>query len=88
VNGKNKAESAKFVSWLYTPAAQKIWAENGFRPVDPAIAKQFAKQYPPRPQLFKIGYVGGWDKVNKQFFDPTSGIVTKIEQSLGVSTGS
>jgi hypothetical protein len=25
--------------------------------------------------------------VNTRFFDPTNGIVTKIEQSLGVSTG-
>jgi sulfate/thiosulfate transport system substrate-binding protein len=88
VKGGNTAEAQKFVTWLYTPTAQKIWAENGFRPVDPTVFKQYAKQYPPRPQLFKIGYVGGWDKVNKQFFDPTTGIVTKIEQSLGVSTGS
>jgi sulfate transport system substrate-binding protein len=88
VNGSNKAEAQKFVNWLYTPSAQKIWAENGFRPVDPTVLKQYKAQFPPRPQLFKIGYVGGWDKVNKQFFDPTNGIVTKIEQSLGVSTGS
>jgi len=87
VNGSNKAEAQKFVNWLYTPPAQKIWAQNGFRPVDPTVAKQFKAQFPPRPQLFKIGYVGGWDKVNKQFFDPTTGIITKIEQSLGVSTG-
>ena len=87
VNGSNKAEAQKFVSWLYTPAAQKIWADNGFRPVVQSVAKQYTKQFPPRPQLFKIGYVGGWDKVNTQFFDPTNGIVAKIEQSLGVTTG-
>jgi sulfate/thiosulfate-binding protein len=88
VNGSNKAEAQKFVNWLYTAPAQKIWAENGFRPVDPAVLKQYKARFPPRPQLFKIGYVGGWDKVNNVFFDPTNGIVTKIEQSLGVSTGS
>jgi sulfate transport system substrate-binding protein len=87
VNGQNKAEAQKFVNWLYTPAAQTIWAQNGFRPVDPTVAKKFKAQFPPRPWLFKIGYVGGWSKVNKQFFDPTTGIITKIEQSLGVSTG-
>jgi sulfate/thiosulfate transport system substrate-binding protein len=87
VNTSNKAEATKFVNWLYTPAAQTIWAENGFRPVDPSILRRFKKQFPPRPQLFKIGYVGGWNKVNTRFFDPTSGIVAKIEQSLGVSTG-
>src|SRR6266446_353698 len=87
VNGSNKAEAQKFVNWLYTPSAQTIWAQNGFRPVDPNVAKRFKAQFPPRPQLFKIGYVGGWDKVNTQFFDPTNGIVAKIEQGLGVSTG-
>jgi len=87
VNGSHKADATKFANWLYTPAAQTIWAQNGFRAVDPTVEKRFAKQFPPRPWLFKIGYVGGWDKVSKQFFDPTNGIVAKIEQSLGVSTG-
>jgi sulfate transport system substrate-binding protein len=86
-NGSNHAAAQQFVNWLYTPAAQTIWAENGFRPVDPTVAKRFAAQFPPRPQLFTIGFVGGWPKVDKQFFDPTTGIVTKIEQGLGVSTG-
>jgi sulfate/thiosulfate transport system substrate-binding protein len=87
VNGGNYAAAKQFVDWLYTPAAQTIWAQNGFRSVVPAVEKKFAAQFPPRPQLFKIGYVGGWAKVNTQFFDPTNGIVAKIEQSLGVSTG-
>src|SRR5437868_10199739 len=83
VNSSNKAEAQKFVNWLYTPPAQTIWAENGFRPVDVNVSRKFAKQFPPRPWLFKIGYVGGWNRVNTRFFDPTDGIVTKIEQSLG-----
>jgi len=87
VNGSNKAEAQKFVKWLYTPAAQKIWADNGFRPVVPSVQRHYTKQFPPRPQLFKVGYVGGWPRINTRFFDPTNGIVAKIEQSLGVSTG-
>ena len=87
VNGSNKAAAQQFVDWLYTPAAQTIWAQNGFRSVVPSVEKSFLAQFPPRPQLFTIKYVGGWDKVNTQFFDPTNGIVAKIEQSLGQSTG-
>jgi sulfate/thiosulfate transport system substrate-binding protein len=87
VNSSNKAAAQKFVNWLYTPPAQTIWAQNGFRPVDVNVSRKFAKQFPPRPWLFKIGYIGGWKQVNTRFFDPTNGIVTKIEQSLGVSTG-
>jgi sulfate/thiosulfate-binding protein len=87
VRGSNYADAQKFVNWLTTPAAQTIWAQNGFRPVDVSVLRKYKAQFPPRPQLFKIGYVGGWEKVNKQFFDPTNGIVAKIEQGLGVSTG-
>src|SRR3984893_13484014 len=68
VNGSNKAAAQKFVSWLYTPAAQTIWADNGFRPVVLSVLRKYAKQFPPRPQLFKIGYVGGWGKGNTQLF--------------------
>jgi sulfate transport system substrate-binding protein len=87
LNGGNYVGAKAFVSWLYTPAAQTIWAQNGFRSVVPSVEKRFLNDFPPRPQLFKIGYVGGWAKVNTQFFDPTHGIVAKIEQGLGVSTG-
>ncbi|HEY7207798.1 MAG TPA: sulfate ABC transporter substrate-binding protein [Gaiellaceae bacterium] len=87
-SSKNKAAAQAFTRWLYTPQAQTIWAQNGFRPVVPSVAKKFKAKFPPRPQLFKIGYVGGWTKVTKQFFDPSTGIVAKIEQGLGVSTGS
>jgi sulfate transport system substrate-binding protein len=84
---KNRAAAQAFVRWLYTPAAQTIWAQNGFRPVVPSVARRFEAKFPLRPQLFKIGYVGGWTKVTKQFFDPSNGVVAKIEQGLGVSTG-
>jgi len=87
VNGSNYAAAKQFVNWLYTPTAQTIWAQNGFRSVVPSVEKKFAAQFPPRPQLFKIAYLGGWARVNTQFFDPTNGIVAKIEQGLGVSTG-
>jgi len=72
-----------FVQFLHTPQAQQIFGEEGYRPVDPKVAAKF--KYPSRPGLFDIGFVGGWDKVTKQFFDPDNGIVTKIEGSLGVS---
>jgi sulfate/thiosulfate-binding protein len=87
VKGSNYAAAQQFVNWLYTPAAQTIWAQNGFRSVVPSVERKYLAQFPPRPQLFTIGYVGGWQKVNTQFFDPTNGIVAKIEQGLGVGTG-
>jgi sulfate/thiosulfate transport system substrate-binding protein len=83
---KTAAQAAKdFLTYLRTPAAQLLFGQSGYRPVDPTVRKKFT--YPFRPQLFTIKYVGGWDKVTKQFFDPKTGIVAKIEQGLGVSTG-
>ena len=51
------------------------------------VLKKFAKQFPPRPQLFKVAYVGGWSYVIPHFFDPDSGVMAKIEKGLGGSTG-
>ena len=49
-------------------------------------ARRARARFPTPAGLFTIDKLGGWSKVTKQFFDPTSGVVTKIEQSLGVST--
>jgi len=69
------------VAFLHTPTAQRIFGQNGYRPVDPKVVRQF--NYPVRPWLFTIQKLGGWAKVQKQFFDPKTGIVTKIEAGLG-----
>lgn len=79
------SESAsEFVSYLTSPAGQAIWVASGYRPVISGVPG--ASQFPKPPGLFTIDTLGGWKGVTKQFFDPESGIVTKIEQGLGVST--
>jgi sulfate transport system substrate-binding protein len=85
---KAKPQAQQFVTWLYSAAAQKIWAEQGYRPVLPSVVKQYASSFPTPPQLFNIGFLGGWTKVKSEFFDPTSGSITKIEQAAGVPTAS
>jgi sulfate transport system substrate-binding protein len=77
-------DAQKFVNWLYSDAAQKIFAARGYRPVVPSLVNQ--SKYPTPSGLFTINDVGGWDKVMTDFFDPSNGIVAKIEQGLGVST--
>ena len=84
LSGGNKNEGQKFVNYLLSPAGQKIWAENGYRPVIEGVAAP--GQFPTPPDLFTIEALGGWTKVDKEFFETGTGIVTKIEQSLGVST--
>jgi sulfate/thiosulfate-binding protein len=84
----HKSAAQSFVNWQWSPAGQTIWAQQGYRPVLASVAKRFASKFPTPPQLFKIGYLGGWTAVKKQFFDPTSGSITKIEQAAGVPTAS
>jgi sulfate transport system substrate-binding protein len=57
-----------FVKYLFTPEAQTEFAKTGFRPVNPTVAKQFAKTYPTIPKLFTISTFGGWETAQKKFF--------------------
>jgi sulfate/thiosulfate transport system substrate-binding protein len=79
-----KPAAQKFVNWLYTDQAQKIFAARGYRPVKAPLVDK--TRFPTPADLFTIDSLGGWDKVMAQFFDPDKGSVAKIEQGLGVST--
>jgi sulfate/thiosulfate transport system substrate-binding protein len=80
---KNKAAANAFVKFLHSKQAQTTFAQNGYRPLMQSVLKNFS--YPVRPQLFSIKWLGGWAKVDKRFFDPKSGIVTKIQKETGRS---
>jgi sulfate/thiosulfate-binding protein len=84
LSGGNTAQAQKFVNYLLSPAGQQIWVEKGYRPVISGVPG--ANRFPTPKSLFTISSLGGWKAVTKQFFEPETGIVTKIEQSLGVST--
>jgi sulfate/thiosulfate transport system substrate-binding protein len=73
-----------FLDYVWSDAGQEIWAENGYRPVNPKLVDE--KQFPTPKDLFEISQFGGWSKVNDDFFDDETGAVAKIEQELGVST--
>jgi sulfate/thiosulfate-binding protein len=73
-----------FVNYIWSDAGQELWAENGYRPVNPKLVDE--KQFPTPKDLFKISQFGGWSKVNDDFFDDETGSVAKIEGELGVST--
>ncbi|MDQ1747407.1 MAG: sulfate/thiosulfate transport system substrate-binding protein [Frankiaceae bacterium] len=85
VTVKGNATAKSFVQFLYTDAAQKIFAAHGYRPVVPADFD--ATQFPAPAQLFTIADLGGWSKANAEFFDPSSGSITKIVNSVGGAGG-
>jgi len=78
----DKATALK--NYLYTPEGQKIWAEAGFRPVDPAVAADFADSFPTPQKLWTIADLGGWNAVDPALFDKDNGSITKIyKQATG-----
>jgi sulfate transport system substrate-binding protein len=77
----NKGTANAFLRFLRTSKAQLIFGENGYRPVLQSAARKFGFPVPKRQ--FSIRYLGGWGKVDRQFFDPRSGIVTKIQRRKG-----
>ncbi len=73
-----------FLNFIWSDEGQEIWAENGYRPVNPKLLDE--KRFPTPEDLFQIADFGGWGKVNDEFFDDESGSVAEIEKELGVST--
>jgi sulfate/thiosulfate-binding protein len=84
----HQTQAKAFLAYQWSQAGQTIWAQQGYRPVLASVAKQFASKFPTPPQLFTIDYLGGWTKAKTEFFDPSSGSITKIEQAAGVPTAS
>jgi sulfate transport system substrate-binding protein len=83
---KDPAKAKAFLDYVLSKPAQEVFASWGYRPTDEAVLKEHASEFPTPAGLFTIRDLGGWSKVNKQFFDPATGIVAKIEQDAGVST--
>ncbi|BBY04783.1 sulfate ABC transporter substrate-binding protein [Mycobacterium noviomagense] len=67
-----------FKNFQYTAQAQRLWAQAGFRPVDPAVAAEVRNQFPAPVKLWTITDLGGWDVVDPQLFDKNTGSITKI----------
>jgi sulfate/thiosulfate transport system substrate-binding protein len=81
-------QAQDFVKWLFTPKAQQIWADAGYRPVVKSVLDKNQSKFPPPAGLFEITDIdpAGWNEVATDFFDPTNGSVAGIERDLGVST--
>jgi sulfate/thiosulfate transport system substrate-binding protein len=81
---KNPQTVQAFIEFLRGDEAQKIFGENGYRPVNEHVLAQF--DFPEPPGLFTIADVGGWPEVKTKFFDRENGIFADIENELGVPT--
>jgi sulfate/thiosulfate transport system substrate-binding protein len=57
-----------FTQFLFTPKAQEIYAQLGYRSINDRVRKQYAKQYQTVQRINTIADFGGWGKVNKDLF--------------------
>ncbi len=64
--GTRKVAEA-YLRYLYSPAGQKIIAENFYRPRDPKVMAQYRTQFP-NISLFTIRNFGGWGRAQAVHF--------------------
>jgi sulfate/thiosulfate transport system substrate-binding protein len=83
-NSKHPEAAKAFVEFLHSETAQRILADNGYRPVVEGVAKPGEFKAPAK--LFTIGDLGGWNAVTTKFFDPQESVMADVERKLGVST--
>ena len=67
-NAANPTAAKAFVAYLLSPAGQKIWGQQGYRPVLPKVAAQF--NFPKPKVLFTIDIAGRLDKGQQGVLHP------------------
>ncbi|MEA9393056.1 sulfate ABC transporter substrate-binding protein [Acerihabitans sp. TG2] len=71
--------ATQYLKYLYSPQGQRIAAKNYYRPRDPVIAKEFAKEFPTLNLFTLAETFGDWQKVQKIHFS-TGGTFDQINQ--------
>jgi sulfate transport system substrate-binding protein len=64
----NRAAAEALAKYLSTEEAQRIFAEEGFRPVDPQVWSQVRSRFAPVKTLFDAASFGGWQSIDQTFF--------------------
>jgi sulfate transport system substrate-binding protein len=80
---RSPVQARAFLDFLTSKSAQKIWGQNGYRPVRKDVLTTFHFRNP--KVLFTIHYLGAWPNVETQFFDPEYGIMASIERKKGIT---
>lgn len=70
VDAKGTRKQAQaYLDYLYSDEAQQIIAKNYYRPTNPVILAQYAEQFPKLRLVTIDEYFGGWQDVQKKYFD-------------------
>jgi sulfate/thiosulfate transport system substrate-binding protein len=73
--------SEAFVKYLFTPEAQREFAQVGFRPVDRTVAKEYGSKFPKLKTLATAQDFGGWDLIQKKFF-ADGGVFDQVQATI------
>lgn len=73
--GLQKPTARRLVDFVLSPAGERLWAQTGFRPTDPAPG---IAQFPDPERLWTIADLGGWGVIGPRFFNRKSGFITGL----------
>jgi len=79
-------QAQAFHDYVLSEEGQKIFMDNGYRPVVDGVAPE--GQFPEPSGLFTIEDFGGWEDVMAKFFDPEGSIMADVQRSIGVTVES
>jgi sulfate/thiosulfate transport system substrate-binding protein len=71
------------IDFLTTAEAQRIYAQNGLRPVLTDVLKETPDKYPTPGDLFTIRDIGDWSGTQKTIFD----VGAAYDRALGIANG-
>ena len=80
---QNPDAAKAFLDFIWSDEGQRKFADYGYRPVNDDIAAEYSGEFPTPAELFTIADLGGWDKVDSEYFDDTNGKVTEILRKQG-----
>jgi sulfate transport system substrate-binding protein len=86
LTGDSPVVARAFTDFLYTPEAQAIFGNHGFRPEVPEVAAQFPDFVQPANLATIDEDLGGWAEARPKFFDPETGIMAQIFGELGIGS--
>ena len=81
---KDPELARSFVDFARGEEAQRVFAAKGYRSVRAGLVDE--SRYPTPRALFTIDDLGGWSKVNDEFFDPEGSVMASINQDQGFPT--
>jgi sulfate/thiosulfate transport system substrate-binding protein len=79
---KRREIAEAFLEFLRSPAAQRIFAESGLRPVDPEVAAETRDQVAEVADLFTMADLGGFAKLKAKLFSPGGTYTHALEEAV------